>query len=305
MSSQEPYTALYTAPLRLALRYLDDRLLRLFIALSTYADARGICFPGVRELAAATGFSVELVIELLFQLEECNMLVYLRKNERDPVTKRQMPNVYMLTSAIYVARDVVEGALFASIDEVLAQKPDRKLPSSPIHNQNQKIKRSKPALEPAAEPPPQPPTDPPNEGDAGSGTPKKQGKRQGRAGQDQNSQRSEPSVAQASPPPPSREPSDLGRYNRPLDVSEERLVEEIRTLTGNISIANARMLVDVYGAQNARAATILYTLQPKNSIPNPAGYIRALLRRHAVSSADVDPPAASAATIDPGQELAY
>lgn len=293
--AKQPYTALWTAPLRLALRYLDERLLRLFIALCSYADARGVCFPGVRELAQTTGFSVEVVIELLYQLESRNMLVYLRKNERDPVTKRQMPNVYMLTSAVYVARDPVEGALFASIDEVLMQKPDRKLPSSPIHNQNQKIKDQEPALKAAANPPPQPPTDPRNEGDSGSAIGKKQGKGKSKDGAGQeNSQRSETGEAaplHPLPPLPRLEPTDLGRYNTALDdVAGERIAEEIRSLAGNMTHANARMLVDVYGAQNARAALILYSLQPKNSIPNPAGYIRALLRRHAVSSDDVSAP---------------
>lgn len=303
--SQEPYTALYTAPLRLALRHLDEKLLRLFVALSTYADERGVCFPGVRELAGVTGYSVELVIELLYQLEQRNMLVYLRKNERDPVTKRQMANVYMITSTLYVSRDPVEGALFPSLESIITEKPDRHYPSTPIHNQNQDQESRISSKEPAAEPPPQPPTDPRNEGDAGSDARPKQGKRQSRVGQDQKQPAQRPSVANAPPPTPSREPSDLARYNTPLDLAAERVAEDMRTLTGNLTHANARMLVDVYGAQNARAATILYTLQPKNSIPNPAGYIRALLRRHAVSSADVDAPAAGAATSQPEQELTY
>jgi hypothetical protein len=303
--SQEPYTALYTAPLRLALRSMDDRLLRLFIALATYADQRGVCFPGVRELAAATGYSVELVIELLYQLEECDMLVYLRRNERDPVTRRQLPNVYMLTSALLVTRDTIEAALFTRPDPTLGEEPDRKLPSSPIRNQNQKIKDQEPAVEPAAEPPPQPPTASANVADSGSGAPKKQGKKQSRAGQDQKQPAQRPSEAKAPPPPPSREPSDLARYDKPLDVAAERVAEDMRSMAGNMTHANARMLVDVYGAANARAAVILYTLQPKNSIPNPAGYIRALLRRHAVSAADIDPPAPGAATTQPEQELSY
>lgn len=303
--SQEPYTALYTAPLRLALRCLDDRLLRLFVALSTYADQRGVCFPGVRELAAVTGYRVELVSELLFQLEERNMLVYLRKNERDPITHRQLPNVYMITSTLYVARDPVEGALFAPLETQLAEKPDPKLPSERIHNQNQDQESRISSKKPAAEPPPQPPTDPPNEGDAGIAAPQKQGKGKSRAGQDQKQPAQRPSEANTPPPTPSREPGDLGRYNLPLGVAEERIAEEMRTLAGNLTHANARMLVDIYGVQNARAATILYTLQPKNSIPNPAGYIRALLRRHAVSAEDVDAPAAGAPTTDPEQELTY
>jgi len=303
--SQEPYTALYTAPLRLALRYLDDKLLRCFVALCTYADQRGVCFPGVRELAAATGYSVELVIELLYQLEERNMLVYLRKNERDPITRRQLPNVYMLTSTLYVARDPVEGALFAPLETQLAEKPDRKLPSSPIHNQNQKIKESKPAVEPAAQPPPQPPTDPLNEGDAGSESSQKQGKKQSRAGQAQKQPAQRPSEAKAPPPTPSREPTDLTRYNTPLDVVAERVAGDMVSLAGNLTHSNARMFIDVYGVKNAHAALILYTLQPKNSIPNPAGYIRALLRRHAVSGEDIDAPAAGAATSKPDEELTY
>lgn len=286
----EPYTALYTAPLRLALRHLDAKLLRLFIALCTYADARGVCYPGVRELAQTTGYSVELVIELLFQLEAHNMLVYLRKNERDPVTKRQMPNVYMLTSSFYVARDPVENALFPSVEEVLAQKPDRNLPSAPIHNQNQKIKDQEPAVKPAAQPPPQPPTAPAKVAESGSAAGKKQGKGQseGRAGRDQTSQRSEPAPAAPSSAAP-REPGDLVRYNQPLEPVGERIAEELCAAASNITHANARMLVDVYGAANARAAIILYSLQPRMSIANPAGYIRGLLRRHAVSVEDIPP----------------
>jgi len=301
---------------------MDDRLLRCFIALCTYADQRGVCFPGVRELAAATGFSVELVIELLYQLEDCNMLVYLRRNERDSVTRRQLPNVYMLTSTLYVAREPVEGALFSpefvnnstNFSQTLLEnerKPDRKLPSSPIHNQNQKIKESKPAVEPAAQPPPQPPTDPVNEGEAGSGSSPKQGKGKGkgkmqsRAEQVQKQPARRTSEAEAPPPTPSREPSDLARYNTPLLPEQERVAEDMRSFAGNMTHANARMLVDVYGPLSARAAVILYTLQPKNSIPNPAGYIRALLRRHAVNSEDVDAPATGAATSKPDEELTY
>lgn len=301
----EPYTALYTAPLRLALRHLDAKLLRLFIALCTYADARGVCYPGVRELAAVTGYSVELVIELLYQLESHNMMVYLRKNERDPVTKRQMPNVYMLTSSFYVARDPVENALFPSAEEVLAQKPDRNLPSAPIHNQNQKIKDQEPAVKPAAQPPPQPPTASAKVAESGSSAGKKQGKgkdkSESRAGQDQNSQRSDPAPAAPSSAAP-QEPGDLVRYTQPLEPVGERVAEELCAAASNITHANARMLVDVYGAANARAAMILYSLQPRMSIANPAGYIRGLLRRHAVTHEDIpspdrrQPPAAEAET---------
>lgn len=306
MSDQEPYTALYTAPLRLALRHLDEKLLRLFIALSTYADARGVCYPGVRELAAVTGYRVELISELLYQLEERNMLVYLRKNEKDPVTKRQMPNVYMITSTLYVGRDPVEGALFRSIESIVNEKPDPNLPSSRIHNQNQDQESRISSKEPAAQPPPQPPTASANVADAGSEARPKQGKKQSRAAQDQKQPAQRPSEAKAPPPPPSREPGDLQRYSRPLaEVGAERVAEDLRSLAGNMTHANARMLVDIYGAQNARAALILYTLQPKNSIPNPAGYIRALLRRHAVSAEDISAPDGEAATTDPDQELTY
>jgi hypothetical protein len=286
--ASQPYTAFYTAPLRLALRQMDDKLLRLFIALSTYADARGICFPGVRELAATTGYSVEMVIELMAQLEACGMLVYLRRNERDPVTKRQMPNVYAITSALYLARDPLEVAVFANLSADLREKPDRKLPSLPIHNQNQKNQNQEAVKNQNQEPPPQPPTDPLNEGESGSTWLQKKGKGKNKTGQGQAQKQpaQRPSAPRKSTPPRG-EPDDLARYLTPLPASvAEQVAEDICQLSGNMTRANARMLVDIYGTQEARAALILYTLQPKNSIPNPAGYIRALLRRHAVSPED-------------------
>lgn len=89
-----PFTAFDTAGLRKMIAGMSHKALRVYVTLSTYADRVGICWPQAKELSDTTGLHVETVLEALQELESAGLLVYRRRNERDPYTGRMQNNVY-------------------------------------------------------------------------------------------------------------------------------------------------------------------------------------------------------------------
>ncbi len=89
-----PFTAFDTLALRAMIAPMSHKALRLFVLLSTYADRKGVCWPQVKELAEMSGLHVETVQAGLEELDGMGLMVYLRRNERDPLTGRMQKNVY-------------------------------------------------------------------------------------------------------------------------------------------------------------------------------------------------------------------
>ena len=100
-----PYTAFYTENLRLIASELPEASLRLWLIITSYGDDAGVCYPGVRELSSMSKMRVQDVLDALADLEVRCLIVYLRRNERDPLTGRIQPNVYGLNPDIYLARN--------------------------------------------------------------------------------------------------------------------------------------------------------------------------------------------------------
>jgi len=88
------FTAFETQALRAQIGAMSHKALRIYVLLSTYADRSGICWPQIKELSDRSCLHPESVVSALEELEAMGLMVYVRRNERDPVTKRQLVNVY-------------------------------------------------------------------------------------------------------------------------------------------------------------------------------------------------------------------
>lgn len=80
-----------------ALNVLKCSTYKVLIALAGRADHLGRCFPTTERIAEDTSLHVQTVYQCLDELEMCQYMGYLRKNEYDPVTSRKMPNVYIVS----------------------------------------------------------------------------------------------------------------------------------------------------------------------------------------------------------------
>lgn len=291
-----PFTGFYSQKLRESIRVLPDRWLRLYVALSTYSDARGTCFPGLRELSAQTGLNLHEVREGLDALAESGFIAFLRRGERDEITRRQLPDVYALNPALLVVSEPLQGVSFGAH----GKKPDSILPSTGIHNQNQETE-SKAEPNEAESVTTTTNQTPAKRGEAAAGageakSKSKSAKQSQSAAQTSAAQNSvsQPNSAERSPfsplPPSSHagdEPDDLTAYNEPLsDPGHEAAAVEMYREVGNMSHATARMLIDVYGEGRARAAVRMLRAQ-KTPVANPGGYVRSMLRKRAVAADDL------------------
>lgn len=103
-----PFTAFDTLGLRAMIAGLSHKGLRVYVLLATYADRTGICWPGVAELATKSGLRAESVMEALEELERAGLMVYARRNEKDPVTRKQLVNVYEVRGSLIKAESAFE-----------------------------------------------------------------------------------------------------------------------------------------------------------------------------------------------------
>lgn len=104
------FTAFDTLALRALIGTLSHKALRVYVLLSTYADRSGICWPGIAELATRSGLRAESVMDAMEELERAGLMIYVRRNERDPVTKKQMVNVYEIRGCLVKADSVSDSA---------------------------------------------------------------------------------------------------------------------------------------------------------------------------------------------------
>lgn len=318
MQNNKPYTGFYSEELREAITFMPPPALRLFILLSTYANSDGVCFPGVRELSARMTMSVEDVICWLEWLEQHQLMGYARRDEHDPITHRQLPNAYALNPALYVARSASAEVQFSLIMEATSKKPDRNSEGFSIHNQHQNPESKPTAVNQHQEPPPPTTTakSPMNKAESETSggadtsgvdlaaswaamaenseanTGRTTRKRTSATKTERSSTSKANSVSSAPPPSPSPalpvEPDDLTPFNAPFaDPVYESAADALRLASGNMTHANARMMVQVYGPGQARAAVEMLKQQPAHSVNNKAGYLRTLLRRRAVTTEDL------------------
>lgn len=100
MTAKAPFTAFYSPKLRDILPCLSAQETKLFVALATYMNDLGTCWPGVRELAAITTFPPEVVSDLLQSLQAKKLIIFLRQSERDPLTGKMRADVYAINPEI-------------------------------------------------------------------------------------------------------------------------------------------------------------------------------------------------------------
>ena len=301
------WNALYCAALRDAIPAMSDEQLRVWLLLTTYADDAGVCWPGYAEIAQRTGYRKERVIEIVDELDDCGLIVILRRAHRDPLTKTMTPNVYMVSPLLMATRRAPEGVDFSLIMERVQISSLKR-----TRNHHQEVLPRTTAKEPQPEPPPTTAKSPRKETEttgapaiAPAGKAKSKSEKpkapatdsqQGEAPQREARQ----TARSANPPPRSRAapPADLTPYSVPLtDENAESLAESIRQELGNISAPNARALVDFYGRRRVGAAMRIYRKQ--TGIYNPAGFVKALLSRRGVDpdkdAPPVDQPAVASA----------
>ena len=99
------FTAFYTRDLRETIGSLSHKALRIYVLLATYADRAGMCYPGIKELSERANIRVESVMDALQELERLGLIGYARRNERDPITGRNIPNVYLVSGCLVRAAD--------------------------------------------------------------------------------------------------------------------------------------------------------------------------------------------------------
>lgn len=98
--SSTSFTAFYTQDLRATIGSLSHKALRVYVLLATYADKSGMCFPGIKELSEKANMRVESVMDGLQELESLALICYARRNEKDPITGKAIPNVYIVSGSL-------------------------------------------------------------------------------------------------------------------------------------------------------------------------------------------------------------
>lgn len=279
MTTQQPFTALYSAALRDFIGLVDDKALRTFLGLAAHSDARGVCFPGVRELAQICALPIASVLEGLFVLNQMGIMAYMRRDQHDPITRRQLPNVYALNPGLVRIAEPLEAVTFITFGNI-TKKPDLNYPSPPIHKQNQEEQESSSFKKQLQQPPPQRSKTTP----VGSDKPDQGASlHENAAGQGNNQntppgETTEPEGEEKHRVPPRREPRSVQRYKKALDHGDAELLA-MRLLDAgapNLSAENARMFVDVYGQGIVTHALAEFSCQ--DNLKNPGGWLRKMIR---------------------------
>src|ERR1043165_1663766 len=106
MSASAPFTGFYSKAMRSLLPCLSGQELKLFVAIATYTDEQGKCYPGVRQLSDVTTFPEKVISDLLTDLDAKGLVLTIRKMQRDPLTGRMMPDVYIVNPEILLISDL-------------------------------------------------------------------------------------------------------------------------------------------------------------------------------------------------------
>ena len=100
MTASAPFTGFYSKAMRDELRCMTGDEAKMFMAVALYSGPDGMARPGVRELHDATGYHTKVVSDLLKILQQKDLVLILRQNERDPLTGQMLSDVYVVNPAI-------------------------------------------------------------------------------------------------------------------------------------------------------------------------------------------------------------
>ena len=275
---------------RIAISTLPCRAYKVLRYLCSRADGRGTCYPGIATIAAdCGGWSVDTVMNYLDVLEQSGYMIYLRRNARDPLTGRQLPNVYMVNPAyIYLAPEQVEESIdlwLKNGGEELSPIPAR-LESNQQQNQTQLTNTSNYLQKPTTTTT----NGTENAGETGIGAPPIQQQaaeppKPKNQEKQKNGTNGESQKQQAKPTAPNGAPPNQGSANynghyekltphkQALDTRAEQLAERVRTEC-RMPISVARALILRHGADTVQLAADHPFVKDAD---NPGGALRYLV----------------------------
>lgn len=270
MIANAPFTAFYSKALRDILPCLSGQELKILLAIASFAGGDGQAYPGVRILADLTTYRPPVVSDLLKDLQEKGLIVCLRKDGRDPITKVMLPDVYAVSPEIVMVSDPSLWHEFrlrnAYMPESLLTdefaQPDRITEAESV-KQNQRSRITAPE---GAAPLPAAQTD----------VATRNGRRNNTTGKDDGadstagSQRQPNSPAQPGTPPGSAAPP---RW-RELSFTETVAVNAIRRQVPDMGHEKASELVIKFGMDQFTAAVMSFKKRSeKVTIRKPTGWI--------------------------------
>ena len=294
--SGRSYLRLDSLEARAQFAVLDDDELRTFLDLATYADRRGVCFPGARRIAEETGLTIDVVYSALEGLEKKGFTVCLLRDAHNPITRKQMPNTYALNPALILVCEEVPQAVFAELTD-LSGKPDRKREKNfrrstvrstiQIQNPDSELE-SELDSELNAESKPrasaQSPFTEKAKTENGEKTVSDYAKREPKTEPQRGAAAAGGAAAGR------REPKTLGKYKLPLvDSALESKAFDLVHAAADLSLPNARMLVDCYGVTIVNRALAELFERGDAPIYSPARWIRRVIRRLDIEAGENTP----------------
>lgn len=91
------HTRVYTEAGDTALAVLPGCPYKILSFMVNRADGRGICYPTEERISDATGYNVRHVQRNLIVLEESLYIMFVRRDQFDPITRKKLPNVYQIS----------------------------------------------------------------------------------------------------------------------------------------------------------------------------------------------------------------
>lgn len=269
MQANAAFTGFYSMALRDILPCLTGQEVKVFVALASYVNELGTCWPGVRELSVVTTFPPQIVSDLLKSLQEKDLVVFLRQSERDPLTGKMRADVYGLNPAIVLISNPAawnENRLtHVSMPEsgfpVKSAQPDR-ITEAESEKQMQRSRIT--ALEGAAS------QQDPNAPHQPNTSPGVTIRRAERAASQQATPR-QPSAAPYLPPSSAPPPSQNWRE---LSFQEATAANAVRRQVADMSADTVRSLIIRFGVEQVYAAVSSYKdRSAKHPILRPTGWI--------------------------------
>jgi hypothetical protein len=101
-NTSRPYAQIYVDSLRRAIIDLTPLESDVLDFLVSRADEYGLCFPGTKDIVVGVDSRAEDVQDAIISLAYKKYVYFVRKDEHDSITRRQLPNVYQI-SLDYIA----------------------------------------------------------------------------------------------------------------------------------------------------------------------------------------------------------
>lgn len=96
-NTRRSYAQIYVDALRRAIAELTAIERDVLDYLVSRTNEIGVCFPGIANIADGVNQRCEDVIAIIESLVGKGYVLYVRKDERDPVTRQQLPNAYQIS----------------------------------------------------------------------------------------------------------------------------------------------------------------------------------------------------------------